>query len=172
MVMKLEISSAILLGLMRQAIVSTPAPGGGVRLIEMCGILRGRGTRITVADRTENVAEHPEDSFEIDPRALIAAYRNERKANGLSVFGFYHSHPSGRPDPSVRDAQFAAPDGKLWLIVTPFEGKLWRAVPQGRVHGRFDPVAFDLVMGKRIVPDQAGVRLGGRSEEWSVSFDD
>ena len=157
--MRLEISSAILLQLMRQAILSTPAPGGGYRLIETCGILRGRGNRITVADRAENLADHPEDSFEIDPRTLIAAYRKERKSNGLSVLGFYHSHPGGTPDPSVRDAECAAPDGKLWLIVTPFEGKLWRAVPQGKVYGRFDPVAFDLVMGKRIIPDQTGVRL-------------
>jgi hypothetical protein len=68
----------------------------------------------------------------------------------LEILGFYHTHLSRDPWPSQRDADDAAPDGKLWLIATSLQARLWRAVPQGEVRGRFDPVRFDLKIGKRV----------------------
>lgn len=117
---------------------------------EKCGILRGRGERITAVDPAENVSDTPEIAFEIDPATLFAAYRAQRRPRALQVLGFYHTHPSGDPDPSPRDADCAAPDGMLWLIATDRLARIWRAVPNGAVHGRFDPVRFDLKVGKSI----------------------
>ncbi len=83
---------------------------------ECCGLLLGEGTRITHAQSTANVHPDPATHFEIDPAALIAAYKAER-AGGPQVLGYYHSHPNGDPTPSATDRAQAAHDGKVWAIV-------------------------------------------------------
>jgi proteasome lid subunit RPN8/RPN11 len=108
---------------------------------EACGLLFGDGDAITGFQATENVAEEPERRFEIDPVALFAALRAER-AGGPKIVGYWHSHPSGDATPSVTDAEMAAPDGKLWLIVAGEATTLWRAGQGGALHGRFDNLAF------------------------------
>lgn len=90
----------------------------------------------------ENVADAPERQFEIAPAALFAALREER-AGGRKIVGYWHSHPSSGATPSVTDAQMAAPDGKLWLIVAGAEVSLWRAAEAGGLHGRFEALAID-----------------------------
>ena len=96
---------------------------------EVCGLLFGDEAFIAEARACANVASRPTDSFEIDPAALIAAHRAMR-AGGPRLIGHYHSHPGGRPDPSPRDADAAAP-GELWLILAQETARLWRAVPGG-----------------------------------------
>lgn len=145
-----EISSALMMRAMRWSWISTQKPDGKYALCEHCGILRGRGQRVTTLDRVGNVAGEPENSFEIDPGALIAAYKAERRKGALSVLGFWHTHPRGDCWPSRRDADCAAPDGKLWLIAATSTVRIWRAVERGEVHGRFDPVRFNLVTGKSV----------------------
>jgi proteasome lid subunit RPN8/RPN11 len=106
---------------------------------EVCGLLLGRSDRVTQALHCRNVAADPGRSFEIDPAQLIAALRAER-AGGARVVGCYHSHPSGPPEPSPRDADAAAPNGWLWLIVGGDGTCLYRAVHEGTILGRFDPL--------------------------------
>lgn len=142
-----EISSALVARLMR--LVSVGAE-------EQCGLLRGRGHRVLRADSAANIAAAPATTFEIDPGALIAAHRAARRRGGLELLGYYHTHPSGDAMPSETDAACAAPDGKLWLIAAQREALLFRAVPSGAIHGRFDRLEFDLVVGK-----QAPERVGG-----------
>lgn len=96
---------------------------------EICGLLLGRGDRIALAPPAANVAEDDRDSFEVDPAALIAAHRAQR-AGGPCVLGHYHSHPGGRPMPSIRDRMAAEP-GPLWLIIGSGEARLWRAAANG-----------------------------------------
>ena len=144
-----EISSALVARLMR--LVSVGAE-------EKCGLLRGRGQRVLRADPAANVASAPATTFEIDPAALIAAHRAERRRGGLELLGYYHTHPSGDAMPSETDAACAAPDGKLWLIAAQGEALLFRAVHSGAIHGRFDPLEFDLVVGKRAPERVGGVR--------------
>ena len=142
---------------------------------EICGLLlAGEGEMISRP--ANNVAADPTRFFEIDPAALIAAHRAVRKG-GQAIIGHYHSHPSGDPEPSRADAADAVPDGSLWLIVTRDRARLWRAVPHGGVHGRFDAVAFDCITGNRL---ESGVRTVSlaqnndplRAESWSLTFDD
>ena len=109
--------------------------------VEVCGLLLGAGDAVHVALPCHNVAPDPSRWFEIDPAALFAAHRAAR-SGGLAVLGHYHSHPSGRPVPSPRDAAAAADDRSLWLIVADSEARLWRAIAGGPVEGRFEPVAF------------------------------
>ncbi|MEY4269196.1 MAG: hypothetical protein RLZZ58_412, partial [Pseudomonadota bacterium] len=44
------------------------------------------------------------------------------------VIGCYHSHPSGRAEPSATDAAMAAGDGQYWLIITMDDVRAWQAV--------------------------------------------
>ena len=83
---------------------------------ECCGLLLGQGDTITHAHPTRNVHPDPARHFEIDPRALIEAYKAERDG-GPQVIGYYHSHPTGDPKPSATDRAQAAHDGKVWAIV-------------------------------------------------------
>ena len=157
--MRPEISSAALLRVLRSVWIASRINGEYGPPDEKCGILLGRGHRVTRIDHVANVAADPFATFEIDPAALIAAYRNARRKGALEVLGFFHTHPQGPSTPSERDARMAMPDGKLWLIAGREGALLWRAVEDGEVHGRFDPVRFDLRIGKRIEADQIGVRL-------------
>lgn len=153
-----RISSALLGQIMRSVGAGEARDGGDGPPEEKCGILRGRGGHVIRADETLNVALTPRTHFEIDPAALIAAYRAERRRGALAVLGFFHTHPSDDAMPSVTDAACAAADGKLWLIATRGEARLYRAVPHGAIHGRFDPLRFDVVIGKR-PPERVGAIL-------------
>ncbi|MBJ6123150.1 M67 family metallopeptidase [Sphingomonas sp. BT553] len=107
--------------------------------VEVCGLLFGEAGAIVAVEACRNVAGDPARRFEIDPAALIAAYRRGR-SGGPAVIGCYHSHPTGIAAPSARDAGDAAADGGLWLIVGGGAVTAWRAVANGPVHGRFEPV--------------------------------
>ena len=97
---------------------------------ECCGMLLGDGETIIRIEPAANVAENPLSRFEIDPAALIDAYRAER-GGGLKVIGFYHSHPNGVLEPSVRDRAKAAGDGKVWAIVAQGKIGFWRDCADG-----------------------------------------
>lgn len=111
---------------------------------EVCGLLLGREEAITGFEPARNVAADPGQYFEIDPVTLLRAHRAQR-SGGPAIIGCYHSHPTGSPEPSPRDAADAAPNGWLWLIVGSDEARLWHALPDGERHGRFDPVPFACV---------------------------
>ena len=111
---------------------------------ETCGLLFGSSDRIVSHLPCRNAAPDPRAAFEIDPAQLIAALRAERNG-GAPIAGCYHSHPDGAPTPSIRDAEAAAPNGWIWLIVAGRGTGCYRAVAEGRYHGRFDAVAHRLV---------------------------
>ena len=134
MVSEAQISSDLLAAI-RIAAAADPAR-------ETCGLLTGAADIVTGQVECRNVADDPSRTFEIDPAALIAVHRAAR-AGGPQLVGCWHSHPSGDPDPSPRDAAAAAPDGWLWLIVGAGGAiRTWRAVRDGARHGRFDRVTL------------------------------
>lgn len=92
---------------------------------ECCGLLLGTDAVIDRIVPTPNVAAEPARHFEIDPQALIAAHRAER-AGGPRVLGYYHSHPTGRAEPSAIDQASAAGDGKVWAIIAGGDVTFWR----------------------------------------------
>lgn len=124
--MRVRISSEVLAAIRHHA---ASCPGE-----EACGLLFGGPDHIDSASPTRNVATDRARVFEIDPAALFAAIRAER-AGGPMLIGCYHSHPGGPAEPSVTDQISAAPDGKLWLIVTADAVTGWRAGSDG-----FEPV--------------------------------
>ena len=98
--------------------------------LECCGLLLGRKGRITHAQPAANVHPDPAWHFEVDPAALIAAYRAEREG-GPALLGFYHSHPNGHPRPSATDCEHAGGDGRVWAIVAAGKVHFWRDTPDG-----------------------------------------
>ncbi len=109
---------------------------------ECCGLLLGAAgecTRITQALPAANVHPEPARHFEIDPVALIGAYRNAR-TGGPALLGFYHSHPNGHPRPSASDCAHAGGDGRIWAIIAAGEVQLWRDTRQGFVELGFGVV--------------------------------
>jgi proteasome lid subunit RPN8/RPN11 len=108
---------------------------------EICGLLLGVTGKVDAAIACRNVAADPATRFEIDPAALLAAHRAAR-TGGAAVIGCYHSHPTGLPEPSPRDAADAAPDGSLWLVATNAAVTAWQAVADGPLHGRFASVVL------------------------------
>ncbi|MDZ4306845.1 M67 family metallopeptidase [Allopontixanthobacter sp.] len=103
---------------------------------EACGVLLGQGTAIGSILPTANIHAEPETRFEIDPRALIDAYR-EARSGGPQILGYYHSHPVGPPEPSATDRAMAAADGRIWAIIGMGRVEFWRDGPSG-----FEPVGY------------------------------
>ena len=120
--MSVTISSGLLRRLVAEAGASPDA--------EVCGLLFGAAGRIDAAEACANVAANPARTFEIDPAALFAAHRRAR-SGGAAVIGHYHSHPSGAPVPSPRDAVQAMGDGAIWVILGGGEARAWRSVEVG-----------------------------------------
>ena len=125
-----KLSSALVEDLMSEAESAHP--------LECCGILLGTDDCIAQIRPAANVHPTPETHFEIDPQALIDAHRAVR-SGGPQVMGYYHSHPSGPPEPSATDRAQATGDGRVWAIIG--EGRVgwWRDAPAG-----FEPLSYTL----------------------------
>ena len=110
---------------------------------ECCGLLLGSEGVVEKVELTTNVADDPLYEFEIDPSALIAAEKRARQ-DGSSILGYFHSHPNGVAQPSIKDAQMAAADGRRWLIIADGRITSWRPVANA-VDGdvTFAPEGFD-----------------------------
>ena len=91
---------------------------------ECCGVLVG-GQAVEEARPAANVAPDRRRRFEIDPQALVDAFRSARQG-GPEVLGYYHSHPAGPTEPSATDRSLAAGDGKVWAIVAEDDVTFWR----------------------------------------------
>ena len=123
-----EVSSALIEQLIALAEAAHP--------YEACGLLLGRSDRIAEVRPCANVHPQLDRHFEIDPQSLIDAHRRAR-SGGSEVLGYFHSHPSGPPEPSATDRAHATGDGRVWAIVG--EGKVgwWRDTPGG-----FEPLSY------------------------------
>ncbi len=98
---------------------------------EVCGLLLGKGLRVSTILPASNIAADPATRFEIDPNVLITAYKAAR-AGGPAIIGCYHSHPNGRASPSPRDAEAAEP-GSVWVIIAGDTLTAWQFRAEGFV---------------------------------------
>ncbi|MGI6611255.1 MAG: Mov34/MPN/PAD-1 family protein [Limnochordia bacterium] len=69
---------------------------------EACGLLAGKGTRVTVVMPMPNAAVDPEHHYVVDSVAQRQAFRlmDDKK---WEFVGVYHSHPRGAAVPSTTD---------------------------------------------------------------------
>lgn len=116
--MTMTVTSAVVEALLAETRTAHPR--------ECCGLLFGTECAITAYRPAANVHPTPETHFEIDPQALIDAYRAMR-GDGAQLVGYYHSHPHGLARPSAVDRAMAAGDGMIWAIVGEGQITLWRA---------------------------------------------
>ncbi|NCP24344.1 MAG: M67 family metallopeptidase [Erythrobacter sp.] len=114
----------------RQAIDRIFAEAAAAHPMECCGLLLGKGDRISEARPAANVHPDPKRFFEIDPQTLIDAHRNARSGGPLLI-GYYHSHPLGPPEPSATDRAHGTGDGKVWAIVGEGRIAFWRDAKDG-----------------------------------------
>lgn len=131
MAMETAVTSGVKATLLTEAAAAQPN--------EACGLLLGQGDVVTAAVPVRNVHPDPARHFELDPAALIAAHRAAR-AGGPQVLGYYHSHPTGRAEPSPTDQASASGDGRIWAIVAGAAIGWWRDGPDG-----FEPLPLRLV---------------------------
>jgi proteasome lid subunit RPN8/RPN11 len=83
---------------------------------EACGILVGVGDQVREVLPVRNTAADPRHFYRLDERQFVSAVFEAEK-RGLSLLGFYHSHPDGEPIPSSTDvAQAAYPDMPYLII--------------------------------------------------------
>jgi proteasome lid subunit RPN8/RPN11 len=83
---------------------------------ECCGLLLGRGDRISEASRAPNLSADT-NRFLIDPKAHIDIRREARRRD-LEVLGFYHSHPHSPAQPSTADLAETSYREQVHLIVS------------------------------------------------------
>jgi proteasome lid subunit RPN8/RPN11 len=113
----------------REALTAMRAAAAAAYPHEACGLLLGDlsqgGGRITAVRETANIHPSPATHFDIDPQALIDAHRAAR-TGGAQVLGYFHSHPTGDPIPSMTDRASASGDGRIWAIVAGHDVRFWR----------------------------------------------
>jgi desampylase len=76
---------------------------------EICGFILGDWSICPI----KNVAENDRD-FKMGDQAVISFFT----MNYSSVLGMYHSHPSGREDPSEADAEYAPSRLRYWIVTS------------------------------------------------------
>jgi proteasome lid subunit RPN8/RPN11 len=98
---------------------------------ECCGLLVGRGSRVTFAVRMENRADSPR-RFRLDDRAHITLRKTLRAFTpAVDIVGVYHSHPDGPAEPSPTDLAEAHYAEWVYLIVGRGRLRAFR-IPHGR----------------------------------------
>lgn len=106
---------------------------------EVCGILRGRGTRAFQAIRGRNVAADPLRDYELDPQTVLRQVDFEE--TGDEMVAIYHSHPTSPAYPSASDAWNAHYPACTYLICS------------------LEDDAFPVVRAFRLIPHDVPVDL-------------
>lgn len=83
---------------------------------EACGILAGTGNRVIEILPIANIAVDPHSTYYMDERQFTNTLLT-LEARGLSLLGFYHSHPTGDPIPSHIDVHHATYPDTPYMIV-------------------------------------------------------
>jgi desampylase len=83
---------------------------------EACGILAGTQDRVIEILPVANIAVDPHSTYYMDERQFTYTLLT-LEARGLSLLGFYHSHPTGDPIPSHIDVRHASYPNTPYMIV-------------------------------------------------------
>jgi len=107
--------SGVKLVLSRQLAATLLAEARRAAPLECCGLLGGRGQRVTqIFPATNELASSV--AYEIPARELFELFRRLR-ALRLDLVGIYHSHPAGDNYPSARDIERAYYPEAAYVIV-------------------------------------------------------
>jgi proteasome lid subunit RPN8/RPN11 len=84
---------------------------------EICGLIGGKNGIPCHCYPVDNIAEHPERQFLLDPKQQIATMAKLRERNE-DLFAIYHSHPNAPAIPSQSDINMASYPDALYLIIS------------------------------------------------------
>lgn len=85
--------------------------------IEVCGLISAVNNIPTYCYPISNAADQPQTHFLLDTKQQIAALTHMRE-HGETLFGIYHSHPTGPATPSRTDVQLTAYPDALHFIIS------------------------------------------------------
>jgi proteasome lid subunit RPN8/RPN11 len=100
---------------------------------EVCGIIGGVGSRAYEIIPAQNAAANPQHHYRIDEHDLSQSLFRLQDA-GMSIIGFYHSHPVGDFRPSLTDIEQAYYPDTAYVIVGLRDGTPRMAAWQIRNH--------------------------------------
>lgn len=83
---------------------------------EACGLILGRGGRATEIVPVPNVSDYPTRHYVMDP-LVLSQQLPTLDSRGLSLIGFYHSHPTSDPIPSPLDVRESHYPDTAYVIV-------------------------------------------------------
>lgn len=82
---------------------------------EACGILAGKGNRVTKVYLMNNAERSPVSYF-MDPREQFRVMKEMRQEE-LSMVAIFHSHPQSPAYPSGKDISLAFYDNAVYMII-------------------------------------------------------
>lgn len=139
---RLYLTETLARALVRHALDAAP--------LEACGILAGVGDQVREVLPVQNIADAPRHFYHLEERQFVSAVFEAEK-RGLSLLGFYHSHPDGEPIPSPTDvAQAAYPD--MPYLIIGLKNRTPRLAAWTIRYGQVSPV--DIVIGLPGTPAQ------------------
>ena len=115
--------------------------------LEACGLLIGRGNRVTEIHPTENEARSAR-LYSIPPGDVLRAERRSEEM-GSKLLGVFHSHTNSEAYPSPTDVRLAPDPSWIYLVVS-----LSRTLAELR--------AFRILFGK-VAEDRVSIVGAGRA---------
>ncbi|HEX6971675.1 MAG TPA: M67 family metallopeptidase [Limnochordia bacterium] len=103
---------------------------------EGCGLLSGRGERVTSVLPATNAAAAPREAFALAPAEQLRLFR-EIARRGEELVGIFHSHPRSEPVPSRRDIESAFYPEVAYVIITLVRGPVVRVFRIDRARGAY-----------------------------------
>jgi proteasome lid subunit RPN8/RPN11 len=86
---------------------------------EVCGLVWGsEGLRAQTVSPLRNIHSEPDRYYRTDPLEIKEVF-DAMDLEGGSPIAWYHSHPSGKPDPSETDMAGAFDSEMLYVILYP-----------------------------------------------------
>jgi proteasome lid subunit RPN8/RPN11 len=127
----------------KQMEATFPDEGGGFLL----GTAQGSHTRIEDVIQVENVFETEEQyhRYAMTPQNWMQM-EDEAESRGLTLVGYYHSHPNHPAIPSEYDREYALPNF-IYIITSVMEGKAaeMRVWELAQDRSRFDALDLEVI---------------------------
>jgi len=83
---------------------------------EACGLLAGKGSRVTKVYPMSNTEPSPVSYF-MEPKEQFRAMK-EMRQEGLTMIAIFHSHPQSPAYPSAKDVSLAFYDDAVYVIIS------------------------------------------------------
>jgi len=109
---------------------------------EACGLLAGKDCRVSQHFAIENEL-HSYNRFRMEAQAQLNAFLRMEKLN-IDLLAYYHSHPTGKGEPSATDlAEFLYPD--VFMLIWYQQDDIWQAKAWSIEEKSYSPVIIEII---------------------------